>query len=342
MKKSSLWVFTGILLLIIFALTIDIGEMWNTLRKANYLLLIPGILSYFLGVWFRALRWQVLLSGIAKIKIRTLFPIVVIGYMANNILPFRLGELIRGYYLKNKKGVPTATALSTIFVERIMDGLALILILAGSSMSVPFGAIFSRLSQITKLDETFLLVIFTSPFAILFGLLLVIALNGPRSMVIFGQLTSRLPRNLARNINHLTEDVVKGLYSLRNWKITCKALLLSLPIWILEAVLFHTVLVSLGILPINSSLGHIFASSASITAITNIGASIPSMPGGIGLFEMIARETLMVIEPTSVSRSEAAAFATLTHLCLMVPIVLLGQLFLWAEGLSLRKLRHKI
>ncbi len=329
-------------MLIIFALTIDIGEMWNTLEKANYLLLVPGILAYFLGVWFRAWRWQVLLSGIDEIKIRTLFPIVVIGYMANNILPFRLGELIRGYYLKNKEGIPTATALSTIFVERIMDGLALILILAGSSMSVPFDAIFSRLSQITKLDETFLLVIFTSPFVILFGLLVAIALNGPRSMVIFGQLTSRLPRNLACNINHLTEDVVKGLYSLRNWKITCKALLLSLPIWILEAVLFHTVLVSLGILPINSSLGHIFASSASITAITNIGASIPSMPGGIGLFEMIARETLMVIEPTSVSRSEAAAFATLTHLCLMVPIVLLGQLFLWAEGLSLRKLRHKI
>jgi uncharacterized protein (TIRG00374 family) len=342
LKKSSLWVFTGISLLIIFALTIDIGEMWSTFKKANYLVIVPGILAYFLGVWFRTWRWQVLLSGIDEIKIRTLFPIVVIGYMANNILPFRLGELIRGYYLKNKEGVPTGTALSTIFVERIMDGLALIFILAGSSMSVPFDAIFSRLSQITKLDETFLLVIFTSPFAILFGLLIAIALNGPRSMVIFGQLTSRLPRNLARNINHLTEDVVKGLYSLRNWKITCKALLLSLPIWILEAVLFHTVLVSLGILPVNSSLGHIFASSASITAITNIGASIPSMPGGIGLFEMIARETLMVIEPTSVSRSEAAAFATLTHLCLMVPIVLLGQLFLWAEGLSLRKLRHKI
>ena len=161
-------------------------------------------------------------------------------------------------------------------------------------------------------------------------------------MRIFGHLTSRLPRNLARAINKFTEDVVAGLYSLRNWKITCKALLLSLPIWILEAVLFHSVLVSLGILPTDSGVWQIFASAASITAITNIGASIPSMPGGIGLFEMIARETLMVIEPTSISRSEAAAFAALTHLCLIVPIVLLGQLFLWVEGLSLRKLRHRI
>ena len=342
MKKSSLWVFTGVLLLIIFALTIDVGEMWNTLKKANYIVIVPGLLAYFLGVWFRTLRWQVLLAGIDEIKIRTLFPIVVIGYMANNILPFRLGELIRGYYLKNKEGVPTATALSTIFVERIMDGLALILILAASYTSVPFDEIFSRLSQITRLDETFLLVIFTFPFAILFGLLVAIALNGPQSMRIFGHLTSRLPRNLARAINKFTEDVVAGLYSLRNWKTTCKALLLSLPIWILEAVLFHSVLVSLGILPTDSGVWQIFASAASITAITNIGASIPSMPGGIGLFEMIARETLMVIEPTSISRSEAAAFAALTHLCLIVPIVLLGQLFLWVEGLSLRKLRHRI
>ena len=342
MKKSSLWVFTGVLLLIIFALTIDVGEMWNTLKKANYIVIVPGLLAYFLGVWFRTLRWQVLLAGIDEIKIRTLFPIVVIGYMANNILPFRLGELIRGYYLKNKEGVPTATALSTIFVERIMDGLALILILAASYTSVPFDEIFSRLSQITRLDETFLLVIFTLPFAILFGLLVAIALNGPQSMRIFGHLTSQLPRNLARAINKFTEDVVAGLYSLRNWKITCKALLLSLPIWILEAVLFHSVLVSLRILPSDSGVWHIFASAASITAVTNIGASIPSMPGGIGLFEMIARETLMVIEPTSISRSEAAAFAALTHLCLIVPIVLLGQLFLWVEGLSLRKLRHRI
>jgi len=342
LKKSSLWVFTGVLLLIIFALTIDVGEMWNTLKKANYIVIVPGLLAYFLGVWFRTLRWQVLLAGIDEIKIRTLFPIVVIGYMANNILPFRLGELIRGYYLKNKEGVPTATALSTIFVERIMDGLALILILAASYTSVPFDEIFSRLSQITRLDETFLLVIFTLPFAILFGLLVAIALNGPQSMRIFGHLTSRLPRNLARAIDKFTEDVVAGLYSLRNWKITCKALLLSLPIWILEAVLFHSVLVSLGILPTDSGVWQIFASAASITAITNIGASIPSMPGGIGLFEMIARETLMVIEPTSISRSEAAAFAALTHLCLIVPIVLLGQLFLWVEGLSLRKLRHRI
>jgi len=332
----------GILLLVVFAYTTDLTEMWNTFHKANYLILIPGVLAYFLGVWFRTLRWQVLLSEIQTTKVSTLFPVVVIGYMANNILPFRLGELIRGYYLKNKVGVSTATGLSTILIERIMDGLALIVILLASSIFVPFGEIFHRLSQMTKINETFLILLFTLPFAILFALLITVAANTGKAANFFENLSSRLPYNVALKINKFTEDVMNGLKSLKNWKSTCKALLLSLPIWILEAVLFHSVLISLNILPNDSHLWDVFSSAASITAITNIGASIPSTPAGIGLFEIIARESLMVIEPARISRSEAAAFAALTHFCLIVPIVLLGQLFLWSHGLSLRKLRQQI
>ena len=342
MKRSSLLLISGVLLLLIFALTTDLGEMWLTLHRANYLVLLPGIIAYFIGVWFRTLRWQVLLQGIKIINARTLFPIVIIGYMANNILPFRLGELVRGYYLKNKEEVSTATALSTIFIERIMDGLALIVILLVSSVFVPFHEIFSRLSDMTKINPAILVAIFTLPFAMLFLLLTAIALNTQKALGVFTKCTSRLPKSLESKVNQFTEDIIEGLNSLTNWKITIKALLLSLPIWILEAVLFHSVLISLNIIPSGTSALQVFSSAASITAITNIGASIPSLPGGIGLFELMARESLMVIETMRVSRSEAAAFAALTHLCLILPIVLLGQLFLWNDGLSIRKIQRQI
>jgi len=342
LKRSSLLLISGVILLLIFAFTTDIEEMWYSFHSANYLILIPGIIAYFVGVWFRTLRWQVLLRGIKVINVRTLFPIVVIGYMANNILPFRLGELVRGYYLKNKEEVSTATALSTIFIERIMDGLALIVILIGSSVFVPFDEIFSRLADMTKINPFILVVLFTLPFAVVFLLLTAIAVNTQKALGIFTKLASFLPDTMASKIDQFTEDLINGLNSLTNWKITCKALILSLPIWILEAVLFHSVLISLNIIPNGTSVFQIFASAASITAITNIGASIPSLPGGIGLFELLARESLIVIETMRVSRSEAAAFAALTHLCLILPIVLLGQLLLWNDGLSMRKLRRQI
>jgi len=262
--------------------------------------------------------------------------------MANNILPFRLGELVRGYYLKNKEEVSTATALSTIFIERIMDGLALIVILIGTSVFVPFDEIFTRLANMTKINELILVALFTLPFAIAFLLLIAIAVNAQQSLDIFTKLTFRLPNSLASKINQFMEEVITGLKSLTSWKITCKALILSFPIWILEAILFHSVLISLNIIPSGTSVLQVFFSAASVTAITNIGASIPSLPGGIGLFELLARESLMVIETVRVSRSEAAAFATLTHFCLILPIVLLGQLFLWNDGLSMKKLHRQI
>ena len=77
------------------------------------------------------------------------------------------------------------------------------------------------------------------------------------------------------------------------------------------------------------------AGSILITGITNIGSSIPAAPGGIGLFEVIARESLVLIPKFAIPRSEAAAFAAVTHLCLLIPVTLLGQVFLWFSGASI-------
>ena len=116
-----------------------------------------------------------------------------------------------------------------------------------------------------------------------------------------------------------------------------KILSLSVPIWISEASLFHFVSLSLGI---NNSFSSVYASlmaSILITGVTNIGSSIPAAPGGLGLFEWISRETLILISNSEVSRAKASAFAAITHLSLLLPIVVLGQIFLWVGGISLSK-----
>ena len=75
-----------------------------------------------------------------------------------------------------------------------------------------------------------------------------------------------------------------------------------------------------------------------VTAIANIGSSIPAAPGGIGLFELLARETLVLLPLATVDRSVAGGFAAVVHAALLLPMILLGQLFLWAEQVSFRKL----
>ncbi|MGH7862311.1 MAG: lysylphosphatidylglycerol synthase domain-containing protein, partial [Candidatus Dormibacteraceae bacterium] len=73
------------------------GGMVASLDRANYFYLVPALLVYFAGVWLRAVRWHFLLRPVKPIPSRRLFPVVVIGYMANDVLPARLGELVRAY-----------------------------------------------------------------------------------------------------------------------------------------------------------------------------------------------------------------------------------------------------
>ena len=74
------------------------------------------------------------------------------------------------------------------------------------------------------------------------------------------------------------------------------------------------------------------------TAITNIGGSIPAAPGGLGLFELIAREVLVLGPLASVDRSVAGGYVIALHAVILLPVIVLGQIILWTSRLSLRRL----
>ena len=68
--------------------------MVSQLSGAKYQYIVPGLAIYFVGLWLRALRWKFLLMPVSNLPHGKLFPVVIIGYMANNILPFRMGEFV--------------------------------------------------------------------------------------------------------------------------------------------------------------------------------------------------------------------------------------------------------
>ena len=141
MKRWQFWV--GILISIFFlyfALRgLELDKIWATLKAANYWWILPGIAVYFLAVWVRAWRWHYLLRPLKKIPTITMFPIVAIGYMGNNIFPARAGELLRAVILKHKQGVAISSSLATIIVERIFDGVVML------------AFVFLNLSELAKL-----------------------------------------------------------------------------------------------------------------------------------------------------------------------------------------------
>src|SRR5450432_1762682 len=127
------WIFLGAGLLIsVFFLYIgfqglDLSQVAQTVIHAQFIWLVPGVIVYFLAVWGRTWRWHYLLRPLKDIPLRRLFPIVVIGYMGNNVYPFRAGEVIRAYVLKRNENVKITASLATIIVERIFDGLVMLI-----------------------------------------------------------------------------------------------------------------------------------------------------------------------------------------------------------------------
>ena len=108
-------------------------------------------------------------------------------------------------------------------------------------------------------------------------------------------------------------------------------------VWTLARVFFF-VGFAFGLENVYDNLGDMAIAVILVTAVDNIGSSIPAAPGGIGLFELVATETLVFLPLAAVDKSVAAGFAAVVHLSLLLPMIILGQVFLWAENVSLRKL----
>ena len=85
-------------------------DIWGVVRHARVAWLVPGVAVYFLAVWARAWRWHYLLRPLKAIPTRSMFPIVCIGYMGNNIYPARAGELLRAYVLRRRQAVPISAS----------------------------------------------------------------------------------------------------------------------------------------------------------------------------------------------------------------------------------------
>ena len=119
MKRWQFWL--GMVISVVFVALalrgLKLEEVWNDLRAANYLWLLPGVAVYFIGVGVRTWRWHYLLKPLKEVLVRRLFPVVVIGYMGNNVYPARAGELLRAYVLKRNEGVSVSASLATVIVK---------------------------------------------------------------------------------------------------------------------------------------------------------------------------------------------------------------------------------
>jgi uncharacterized protein (TIRG00374 family) len=148
LKRWQLWL--GVIISAVFLWLalggLALNKVWGEMQSANYWWLIPSVTTYFAAVWARTWRWDYMLRPLKQIPLTRLFPVVVIGYMGNNIYPFRAGEVLRSYVLRRREDVPMSGSLATVIVERVFDGLVMLVFVFAA---LPFAPIPSDTIQTT-------------------------------------------------------------------------------------------------------------------------------------------------------------------------------------------------
>ncbi|HET6316340.1 MAG TPA: lysylphosphatidylglycerol synthase transmembrane domain-containing protein [Chloroflexota bacterium] len=312
---------TGVFLVLALS-KVDLQAFAQELRTVDYRWLIPSALLTLLGYGVRTLRWQVILSGSAKAPFTTLFPILTKGFATNNLLPGRLGEFWRAYLFGRKQNVGKTFALASVFVERVFDGLTLILLLGVVSTAIQLPGWSRQIEALAGL-------IFVGASA---GVVLI--LWRPNLVERIVQTISRpLPGNWARWSNERLLAFIDGLTPLRTKRVLLTAALFSLGVWLLEGGSY--LLLSRGVnLGLPAFL--LLPGLGLALVVINLGIMVPSGPGYVGTQEFFGASALGAV---GANPQSALALVVVSHAVQYALITGLGLLFLAREQLLPRDLR---
>jgi len=299
---------------------IDLDGMLRALAAANYWYLIPAVLLTMLGFVIRSVRWRLLLGPVKRIGIHPLFSATMIGFMANNVLPARLGEFVRAYAIGKTQGISKSSAFATIVVERIFDIFGLMLFMGVTVSSVNFPR------RIRSAGVGVLIL----NIAVLVLLYFVEARPGFLDRLV-SVVTRVLPERGRIRLQGWIEAFARGLAVLRSvWQIAA-VLGLSILMWGVVSFAVHFCIVSF-------HLDVPFHAAIILLVIISIGIMLPSSPAYIGTLQFFSVLGLAVFK---VPKTDALSFSFLYHASQFFPVTLAGFFYLWRENISLSQISRE-
>jgi uncharacterized protein (TIRG00374 family) len=271
----------------------------------------------------RAWRWRVILepTGI-ETSFRSRFAATAIGFMGNNLIPLRVGEFMRAFALARVEPVPVVAAFSSLVIERLLDGAAVVGLLFVSMTLPGFPGLFAEGAVYTTVARGIAVTV-AAVFAVLFAFVL-----WPRPAVRLAEAAVRvLPHSMRRPIVDALEAFLAGAAILRNPLVLLRSVVWTLVHWMVNALGFWFAFRAFG-------LDLDYTAALFFQSVIAIAVSVPSAPGFFGPFEAAA--TLVLAGMWGASTDRATALAIGFHVASFIPVTLIGLWYARAIGFSLR------
>lgn len=307
---------------------LDFGELWRLAKGVNPLYYLAVMALMALSFWVRSYRWRLLMSPVKQCSIANLYSVNLIGFMANNLMPARLGEFVRAYALARTEQVPASSALGTIVVERVLDGLCLLLVLFAALLFADPGAQAGDFSVAYLRGVGYgLLVLYLGVLAVSLALW-----RWPQATIgALGRLAGRISPKLGDKAVEILSAFAEGLAILGNARHLPMLMVQTLGVWLPFLGMYWIFLPALG-MPASLLMAAMAMGGGSV------GSAVPAGPGYIGTFQLAVTWTMML---AGAPQQQALAYSLLLWAAQVLPLTVAGLITMWKKGMDLSALQEK-
>jgi len=281
----------------------DWADVWLQIKHVPIGVIFMSVVCYLAGFIFRAWRASLMMETLCRPSMFSSLVIVTIGYAGNNLLPFRMGELMRADAAARIYGIRRGSAIVQVGSERIMDAMAIVALLLTSMLMVRIsGTASEQIHQLAKLA------------AVGFGMGVICLVL----VIRFGEIIKARIQGRGRIVQWVVSSVIDTLSGLRNSSRLTLVMFASLMVWLLEAGSFS-------ILASHWGMEHVVPIGWFVMGVVNLSVLLPSAPGHVGIYHWAV---VLALGGLAVSGSAAMSFAVVIHAIQWVSITTIGLMFM--------------
>jgi uncharacterized protein (TIRG00374 family) len=312
----------SVVLMYVLFRNVNFTELVAALKGANYYWLIPNIFFVMFAMYQRAYRWDAMIRPVKKVAYSKLLAATCIGFMANNVLPLRLGEFVRAYSLAYQdREVSKSASLATIFVERMVFDLVALLLIFGVVVAV----------TTVSIPEEMQVGIYSAIAIALVGIafVLFLALRPAKAGDYLTRFLFFLPDRFKEAIRAIVLRFSTGLEFMTQPRAAAWVGLQTLFVWLFMGGSNYFVFIAFGFdLPLEASY--------LLLVLVSIAILVPSSPGFVGVYHAAA---VFTMKQYGIDTEDALSFSLVLHAAQYIPITLMGFYYLKKAHLSLKQLQ---